>query len=409
MKSAFIILLLLVSVRAHAKFMMPDIAEVPTTRVITNLTRSLAKNTNDARLHYYLGRLHSMAAVQDAKLSVLKTNGLPYLLMDHGVPYLRNVTNAVKSAAERARIAALWTNSLRHFEQAIALLPKSTNADDAALMLPANLGYGWALQRAGHTNEATRQYRYALKLAWARDVGSKLEELVDTVKWTVQTRQWHGWQQRTLMMGDVASEEVIRYLLPLLDPKRDAKEIAELKAKLVKLSEMPRAITPIVVPTRPGMRLEDVVDGGAAVRFDLDGSGLARRWGWITGDGSWLVWDPQDRREIRSGLQLFGAVTFWVFWRDGYEAMSALDDNGDGALTGDELNGLALWRDRDGDGVSTRDEVTPVGLAGLTRLECVPDVHASGIPFHPAGADFGPELRPTFDWIAPANAPLSGR
>jgi tetratricopeptide (TPR) repeat protein len=409
MKVTLVLLLLLVSARAHAMFMMPDIAEAPTARVITNLTRSLAKNTNDARLHYYLGRLHSMAAVQDATLSVLKTNGLPHILLDHGVPNVRSQTNAPKSAAERARIAALWTNSLRHFAQAIALLPKSTNADDAALMLPANLGYGWALQQAGHTNEAIRQYRYALKLAWARDVGSRLEELVDTVKWTVQTRQWHGWRQRTLMMGDVASEEIIGYLQPLLDPKRDAKEIAELKAKGVKLSEMPRAITPIVVPSRPGRQLEEVVDAGAAVRFDLDGSGLSRRWGWITGDGAWLVWDPHDRREIRSGLQLFGAVTFWVFWRDGYEALSALDDNGDGTLTGDELNGLALWHDRDGDGVSTRAEVTPVGPAGLTRLECTPQVHPSGIPFHPAGAGFGAETRPTFDWLAPENVVLSGR
>jgi hypothetical protein len=211
------------------------------------------------------------------------------------------------------------------------------------------------------------------------------------------------------MMGDVASEEIIGYLQPLLDPKRDAKEIAELKAKGVKLSEMPRAITPIVVPSRPGRQLEEVVDAGAAVRFDLDGSGLSRRWGWITGDGAWLVWDPHDRREIRSGLQLFGAVTFWVFWRDGYEALSALDDNGDGTLTGDELNGLALWHDRDGDGVSTRAEVTPVGPAGLTRLECTPQVHPSGIPFHPAGAGFGAETRPTFDWLAPENVPLSGR
>lgn len=409
MKATLVLLFLLVSGRVHAKFMMPDIAEVPTARVVTNLTRSLAKNTNDARLHYYLGRLHSMAAVQDEKLSVLRTNGLPHLLLDHGVPYVRSRTNAPKSVAERARLASLWTNSLRHFAQAIVLLPKSTNADDAALMLPANLGYGWALQQAGHTNEAIRQYRHALKFAWARDVGSKLEELVDTVKWTVQTRQWHGWQQRTLMMGDVASEEIIGYMQPLLDPKRDAKEIADLQEKLVRLSEMPRAITPIVVPSQPGMQLEAVVDVGAAVRFDLDGSGRSRRWGWITGDGSWLVWDPVDRREIRSGLQLFGAVTFWVFWRDGYEALSALDDNGDGALTGDELDGLALWSDRDGDGVSTRAEVTPVGQAGLTRLECAPEVHATGIPFHPAGADFGAETRPTFDWLAPENVPLTGR
>jgi hypothetical protein len=49
----------------------------------------------------------------------------------------------------------------------------------------------------------------------------------------------------------------------------------------------------------------------------------------------------QWQREITSALQLFGNVTFWMFWRDGYAAMSALDDNGDGVLSGDNCRG---WR-----------------------------------------------------------------
>lgn len=405
----FLFLALQLPWRSMAMFMMPDVAEVPTDRVITNLTRRLAQNTNDARTLYYLGRLHAMAAVKDTQLQVRKTNGLPYILMDHGVPRVPSQSKTTGATAATAAIAAHWTNSLRHFERALTLLPQSTNQEDLWLILPANLGYGWSLQQSGHTNEAIRQYRQALKLAWAKDVGSKLDELVDTVKWSVEARRWVGWQTKTLMAGDVISEEIIGYLLPLLDPKRDAREIAELQAKKVRLSEMPRAITPIVVPLQANLGLEQVVNSAARVRFDLGGSGLKQEWGWTTGSGAWLVWDPQDRREITSGLQLFGAVTFWVFWQNGYEALASLDDNDDGALTGDELTGLSLWNDRNADGRSTADEVTPAGTVGLTELKCRPDSHPTGIPFHPTGAAFGAETRPTFDWLAPRHSPAPVR
>jgi hypothetical protein len=40
---------------------------------------------------------------------------------------------------------------------------------------------------------------------------------------------------------------------------------------------------------------------------------------------------------LTSALQLFGNVTFWMFWSNGFEAMRALDDNQDGTLAGGEL------------------------------------------------------------------------
>ena len=75
-------------------------------------------------------------------------------------------------------------------------------------------------------------------------------------------------------------------------------------------------------------------------------------------------------------------------WRNGYEALDALDDNGDGVLSGAELQGLALWRDANSNGVSDPGEVVPVRDAGLTELQCHPEEHSTGIPFHPAGATF---------------------
>lgn len=46
----------------------------------------------------------------------------------------------------------------------------------------------------------------------------------------------------------------------------------------------------------------------------------------------------------------------------GLSELAASDENGDGRLTGQELNGLFLWRDYDGDGaISDNDMVHPVG------------------------------------------------
>ena len=91
---------------------------------------------------------------------------------------------------------------------------------------------------------------------------------------------------------------------------------------------MGRAITPILVPLQADTDLADLVDAHAQVLFDLGGSWLARPWGWITPNAAWLVFDPQRSERITSGLELFGNVTFWIFWQDGYEALRALDEVG---------------------------------------------------------------------------------
>ena len=54
---------------------------------------------------------------------------------------------------------------------------------------------------------------------------------------------------------------------------------------------------------------------------------------------------------LEVGLQLFGSVTWWLFWEDGYAPLAALDDNHDGRLEGAELKGIAIWFDRNGNGV----------------------------------------------------------
>jgi hypothetical protein len=143
------------------------------------------------------------------------------------------------------------------------------------------------------------------------------------------------------------------------------------------------------------------VDPNARVPFDLDGSGVVRKWGWITPKAAWLVFDPEGRGKITSALQMFGNVTFWIFWRDGYAALSALDDDGDGVLRGPELRGLALWRDRNGNGVSEPGEVLSVEACGIGAISCTSEIHSTGINWNPVGVTFTDgSSTASYDWIA---------
>jgi hypothetical protein len=204
-------------------------------------------------------------------------------------------------------------------------------------------------------------------------------------------------------LGVCYSEEVIGYLLNLLDPVNDAKEIADLHNKQKTLASMGRMVTPLLVPLASGVALDDLVDPNAAVTFDLDGSGLPRQWGWITPKAAWLVFDPSGRGKITSALQMFGSVTFWIFWRNGYEALRSLDDNHDGMLRGTELRGIALWHDRNSNGICDPGEVRPVSDWGITAISCASETHSTGISWCPKGVTFtNGESRPTYDWIAPS-------
>ena len=152
--------------------------------------------------------------------------------------------------------------------------------------------------------------------------------------------------------------------------------------------------------------LNDLIDDTARVRFDLDGFG-PRAWTWITSDAGWLVFDPKGSKRITSELQLFGNVTFWLFWENGYDALRALDDDGDGRLRGEELAGLAIWRDVNGDGVSQPDEVKPLSAWGISELSVQyagddedPDVLASSV----AGVRFTDgTVRATYDVLLHAH------
>jgi hypothetical protein len=205
----------------------------------------------------------------------------------------------------------------------------------------------------------------------------------------------HGWRSVT--------EEAARYLIPLLDPEADAAEVKILRDRVSQLERLPRAITPIAIPLRAGLDALDITDATAIVHFDADGSGLARPWTWITPDAGWLVYDAHGSGRIKSALQLFGSVTFWAFWDHGYQALRALDDDGDDRLAGRELDGLAIWRDANSNGLSEPGEVRSLPSWGVIAISCAFEFDASHpdeIAFSPGGVTFDDgTTRATFDIV----------
>ncbi len=99
--------------------------------------------------------------------------------------------------------------------------------------------------------------------------------------------------------------------------------------------------------------------------FDLDGDGFKELCEWVgPKDGLLTTWSP-DTDVLMTGAHLFGDGDGWP---DGFAKLARLDADGDGQLKGDELSGLHVWQDDNGDAVPDMGEVTSVKDLGITGI-----------------------------------------
>jgi hypothetical protein len=183
--------------------------------------------------------------------------------------------------------------------------------------------------------------------------------------------------------------------------EEEQEKLKEVKNNLERLEKLPfGAITPIIFSFQENAGLADLVAPGSRVSFDLDGDGVDRLWPWVKPTTGFLVWDPDGIGRISSGRQLFGSVSWWLFFADGYHALDALDDNRDGCLTGPELIGISVWFDRNSNGRSDPGEVIPVQDVQVAAIAVKSTGHDSGSPMNPAGILLANGRRlPTYDWV----------
>jgi hypothetical protein len=319
-------------------FVRVETQMVPVDRLVANLERDLASNPNKVQAHINLGRLHGMAYA-------LKSEELPAVAMKPGndQPWYGYEPKPIPYTAKPAPTPAADAIGKEHLEKAIRHYEEALKIDPASGL--ARLGHGWMLDQAGQKARAIEEYRKVVADGWVTEQNAKVATF-----------------QRFV------TSEAAGYLIPLLDPQRDEAEIRDLRAKMEQLQRLPRPITPIAIPLEDNAGIHALFDPLARVSFDADGTGRRREWSWITHDAGWLVYNAEGKGQITSALQWFGNVTFWLFWENGYEALHALDDNSDGQVSGEELTHLAIWHDRNCNGVSERGEVRSLAEHDVVAL-----------------------------------------
>lgn len=358
-------------------YMQVETEDVPVQRIIKNLSAKHEAAPTDAEICHQIARAHSVAYAR--KLG--ENDGVTTKKKEPERLWFGYEPNFVPFAkTEKTEDAQRQKEAMQHLQKAVDFYQKAhkLKPDDVVILL----GLSWCQDQAGDKQAALAGYRKVLENAW-------------------KTEKTQGGT-----MGPILHVETSGYALPLLDAAKDAEEIKRIKERNAELEAMPRAITPLIVPIAgKDTRLESLIDENARVPFDLDGSGRKREWPWITAQAGWLVYAPEQSGEIRSAIQMFGSRTFLLFHRNGYEAMSLLDDNGDGSISGQEMSGLALWCDANGNGISEQGEVKSLASHGIRKLSTAHQRHTSGIPWSETGVTFADgSTAPTYDVIFTSHA-----
>jgi hypothetical protein len=371
---------------------------VPVQRLLENVGKYVAQNPKDARGHYTLGRIHSLAfarSMAEVRVVVKDAGTQTPLPLPGFAPYESILERRAESQAkpDAAALGHLG-ESVRHYGHATQLARKE------ALYW---LGLGWMLEQGAPfaaevdapflkppkrvsaerwRQKAREAYRRAYNLAVDRDL-----------------RQESFGPAADASISLEAGEGILRLL-----PRGPLSRTHRLEANRVRetvraLHRKPRVVTPILFPLNGRDSLDTLVGTGPEVTFDLAGDGRPERWPWVGPGAGILVWDPEKKGRITSGRQLFGSFTWSMFWRDGYEPLAALDDDRDGWLAGRELNGLAVWQDRNGNAVSEPGEVLSLAEMDIERVAVRSAGRIAGTLCNPRGMQRrdGTYL-PTYDW-----------
>jgi hypothetical protein len=388
----FITLFIIISTIAPTFAIWMRTTPVPLDRLLKNISSYIAKKPQDARGYYVRGRLHSLAySTGTRKLEMYETGAgkLPEFPGDESIFAKRTGKFQLTTSARQHLLA-----SIRDYQRATELDPKHAMAW---------LGLGWvledgstfaarvpafpkekkaALPQRQWQDKALAAYRQAYQLTAASDL--KLEVLGPGAHAAISYE---------------AGESLMRLLRNRELTAAEHAEIKRIETTLAEIEKKPRAITPIIFPLDEPAPLASLLAHDHRVHFDLAGDGKAGLWPWVKPGTGILVWAPKRTDRITSGLQMFGSVTWWIAWANGYQPLALLDNDGDGWLAGKELKGLAVWVDANANGVSEASEVHPPAHHNIVRVA----VHSTATIANTPSNLHGLQLRegrflPTYDW-----------
>jgi hypothetical protein len=393
MKSLLLLALALVAMchPAMAKFMMPQ--QIPVERLLENAQKHLDAHPASDEARYILARIHYLAfTYQDTSVPALRdedSSGKPLLAPNWMTQ--RKTTGSL----DPAKLASHAEHALTGFEALVkkhpsdalyqlglaSLLEQIADWKDAAK--PADLS---APLQAVTRDQARDTYLAAFRAGIAEEAALQHQPISGI----------------NSLVSYEAGQAFLRIAKAPTDAAPDLNAaIAEVEKGLKKIEALPRspAITPMIFSLTPTDTIDDLLTPDTLVDFDLRGYGPPQRVCWLKPATALLVWDPEKIAQITSGHQLFGGYTFQIFRNNGYDALAALDDDGNGILQGNELTGIRAWFDANGDAVSTTAEVRDLAELGIIGIRTNPTGHEGP---HPT-ATHGLILRdgstlPTWDW-----------
>ena len=335
-----VIVLLILCNSVSALFMRPDLKKVPIKTLVESLQKKIEEKPDDSTLRLNLARAYAMAYAKKTSELEINTRNPERAWFGYTPPHVPfGKVEETDDMTKQEQAKEHMEKAIKHYRVAI-----EKDADN----LTARLGLAWMQDQSGNDMEAMQGYREVIKLGWKQEKDMTRAGLT-----------WHS-----------VVAEASTYLKKHLDEKDDADEITDLNAKIARVKQIMRPVTPIAIPLSPGLKLEHIVDNETTVRFDADGSGHKKEWNWIKPNAGWLVYDKTGSKKIDSAIQMFGSVTFMCFWRDGYEALSTLDRDDNGWIENDELKHLAIWNDANSNGISEPSEVKPLSHYRIEAVNC---------------------------------------
>jgi hypothetical protein len=368
--------------QASAKFARP--VSVPVERLEKKADAYLTAHPEDAQAWYTLGRIHYLAFIMKSdQLNAFEGNEGDAPQLHH---FQRSPDSDSKPVEPKPETAARHVSeALRCYNKAISLKV----GDGLSLLGKASL--------LDQYMEPDRQK--FLEAVKTKPAPVSKEEIIalylrayDAGLAKDQTRKY----MPMLGLGELVTHEAGNAYLKLSPTGARAKEITQ---HLAKLKSLPRGpITPVIAA--PAQSIQQLFQSDQA-SFDLTGLGWPQNYPWPGERAAFLVWDPAQTGRISNGRQLFGFFTWGIFWRDGYQALSMLDDNDDGLLSDKELDGISLWTDRNHNGVSDPGEVETT-LDKRVKSIRVQSYFKEGIhPMCPGGIEFHDQAPWTsWDWMA---------
>ncbi len=425
---------------AVSKSMVMGPTYLPVERLVANTTAHLQNDPNDAGLWYNLARIHYLAFANQA----LTVGAYVHHSPPRACPDWLLKGDVCGAANQHAWELALKKEGYSSIEE-VPDDKRPKIEESVCVIEKALMAEGWRPeappreQLLAHATEAKKSFLHAIQLepknglyllglaslyrqyldysvkedpntpaigfddvtvAVAREMFYEAFQCAIDEDMEVIYRPMAGIQTLVSYEAGMAFIELGKMQDPL---SREIKQkIAKVQVALSKLDKKPNSgvITPIIFSIDSLSSLKDLLEPGLQIEFDLDGDGLSEIWPWIKSDTGLLVWDHIGDGQITSGRQLFGSVTWWVFFENGYCALKALDDNLDGQLAGEELISISVWFDRNSDGKSDSTEVIQVQQLGIASIN-TEYVIQDGIPYNGEGICFNDGTTiATFDWIA---------